>query len=238
MDIKRFVLKHIAPANETKRDVWVIKQILKIPRGKILDIGAGEMPYKSYCKNLQYKSQDFGKYTGNNVKTGIKSGKYDTKSVDIISDIADIPVKDKSFDYVLCTEVFEHIPDPLKALKEISRINKKGLILTAPFASFTHFYPYFFYTGFSEQFYRTHLPKFGYKIEEIYTYGNYFDFLGMEIMRLPLIVLSYKKILLLSVIPVLFLTFPLILFLRLLSRLLPQSKDIFCFGVCVFARKF
>ena len=238
MDIKRFVLRYLAPATETKRDDWVIKQILRIPPGGgILDVGAGEMPYKSYCKNLQYKSQDFGKYTGKRVKNGIRSGRYDTKSVDILSDITDIPVKDNSFDYVLCTEVFEHIQDPLKALKEISRINKKGLILTAPFASLTHFYPYFFYTGFSEQFYRTNLPKFGYKIKEIYTYGNYFDLLGMGFMRLPLMVSSYSKILLFLAIPLFLLTFPLLLFLRLLSKLFPQSKDVFCFGVCVFARK-
>lgn len=238
MDIKHFVLKNIAPANETKRNNWVIKQLLKIPKGKsILDVGAGEMPYKTYCKNLKYKSQDFGKYTGENVKTGIKSGVYDTKSVDIISDITNIPVKNKSFDYVLCTEVLEHIPDPLRALKEISRINKTGLILTAPFASLTHFCPYFFYTGFSEQFYRVNLPKFGYRVEKIYTYGNYFDLLGMEILRLPLMVFGYSKILTLLLFPSILLGFPLIIFLRLASKKFPQSKDSFCFGICVFAKK-
>lgn len=195
------------------------------------------MPYKAYCKNLKYKSQDFGKYTGENVKTGIKSGAYDTKSVDIISDITDIPVKNKSFDYILCTEVFEHIPDPLRALKEISRINKTGLILTAPFASLTHFYPHFFYTGFSEQFYRVNLPKFGYKVEKIYTYGNYFDLLGMEILRLPFIVFGYSKILAVIFSFLVLLEFPLILSLRIASSMFPQSKDTFCFGICVFAKK-
>lgn len=238
MDLKRFVVRNIAPATETKRDAWVIKQLLKIPKGKsILDVGAGEMPYKPYCKKLKYKSQDFGKYTGENVKIGIKSRKYDTRSVDIISDITSIPVKDYSFDYVLCTEVFEHIPDPLKALEEISRINKNGLILTAPFASLTHFYPYFFYTGFSEQFYRTILPKFGYKIKEIYIYGNYFDLLGMEFMRLPLMVINYNKLLVLLTIPLLLPAFPLLIFLRLLSKLFPQSNDTFCFGICALAKK-
>ena len=238
MDIKRFVLRYIASATETKRDAWIIRQLLRIPKGKsILDVGAGEMPYKSYCKDLKYKSQDFGKYTGENVETGIKSGKYDTRSVDIISDITDIPVNEKSFDYVLCTEVFEHIPDPLKALEEISRINKKGLIITAPFASLTHFYPYFFYTGFSEQFYKTHLPKLGYRIKEIYMYGNYFDLLEMEFMRLPVMVLNYSKILMPLTIMLLLLAFPMLLFLRLLSKLYPQSRDTFCFGICVLARK-
>lgn len=238
INIKSFVLRYIAPSTETARNAWVIKQVLKISKGKsILDVGAGEMPYKDYCKKLKYKSQDFGKYTGENVKTGIKSGKYNTQSVDIISDITSIPVKNESFDYVLCTEVFEHIEDPLKALKEISRINKSGLILTAPFASLTHFYPYFFYTGFSDQFYKTHLPKFGYKIKEIYMYGNYFDLLGMEFMRLPLMVFGYNKILAPLTMPLFLLASPMLLFLRLLSKLYPQSNDTFCFGICVLARK-
>ncbi|HBB76887.1 MAG: hypothetical protein A3J18_02585 [Candidatus Levybacteria bacterium RIFCSPLOWO2_02_FULL_40_18] len=239
MDLKRFVLKYLAPPTETARNEWVVKKIAKIPKGKsILDVGAGEMPYKTYCRHLKYKSQDFGKYTGENTKSGIKSGKYDTKSVDIISDITSIPVRNKSFDYVLCTEVFEHIPDPLQALKEISRINKSTLILTAPFASLTHFYPYFFYTGFSEQFYRTNLPRYGYKIKEIYAYGNYFDLLGMELLRLPLIIFDYNKIFLICILPFFTLTLPVLMALRILGKLYPQSNNIFCFGICVLAKKY
>lgn len=238
MDIKKIILDSIAPATETKRNKWVIDKILKIPEGSsILDVGAGEMPYKKHCDSLIYKSQDFGKYSGRDVKSGIKSGEYDTKSVDIISDITNIPVRNNSFDYVLCTEVLEHIPDPMLALKEISRINKKGLILTAPFASLTHFYPYFFYTGFSEQFYKTNLPKIGYKITEIYTYGNYFDLLGMELMRLPLIVWGFSKIFFVLLLPLLILTIPIYLLLRYLSKAYPGTSSIFCFGVCVLAKK-
>ena len=237
MNIKRFVLINVAPANETKRIAWVKKQLSKIPPNKkIIDVGAGEMPYKPYCSHLKYTSQDLGKYSGKS-EIGIKSGKYNTKSVDIISDIMNIPVRDKSFDYVLCTEVFEHIPDPLGALKELSRINKTGLIISAPFASLTHFYPFFFNTGFSEQFYRVNLPKFGYKIKKTYSYGNYFDLLGMELLRLPLIILKYSKFFTIIVICLLPLTFPLVISLRLASKLFPQSKDIYCFGVCVYAEK-
>ena len=238
MDLKRFVLKHIAPATETARDAWVIKHILKLPRGEsILDVGAGEMPYRKYCNHLKYKSHDFGKYSGVNVKVGIKSGKYDTKHVDIVSDITHIPVRKNSFDYVLCTEVLEHIPEPIDALEEIARIDRKGLIITAPFASLTHFYPYFFYKGFSEQFYRVNLPKFGYKIKELFTYGNYFDLLGLELLRLPLMIIEYRKPLLPVGILVLLPAVPLYFFIRLLSRLFSQSSSVFCFGICVFARK-
>lgn len=238
MNLKTLVLRTVAPPNETARNGWVIRQLQKIPEGmSILDIGAGEMPYKEYCKHLKYKSQDFGKYTGENVQAGIKTGKYNTRNVDIISDIKKIPVGNKSFDYVLCTEVFEHIPDPLGALKEIERICRRGLIITAPFASLTHFYPYFFYTGFSEQFYKINLPNYGFKIKDIYRYGNYYDLLGMEFLRLPLIVFEERKYLLLVLLPFVILGLPLFMFTRVLSNLFPYSSDIFCFGVCVSARK-
>lgn len=66
--------------------------------------------------------------------------------MNILSDITTILELDASFDAVKCIEVFEHIPEPVKAVKEFSRILKPGgiLILTAPFCSLTHFAPYYF----------------------------------------------------------------------------------------------
>ena len=43
-----------------------------------------------------------------------------------------LPFKDKAFDIVLCTEVIEHIPNWKKAVKEISRVAKKKVIITIP----------------------------------------------------------------------------------------------------------
>ncbi|MDO8638410.1 MAG: methyltransferase domain-containing protein [Candidatus Daviesbacteria bacterium] len=236
--VKDFFKSHIAPDTEGIRERWTIDRLKKLPPGSIIDVGAGEMPYKHFCGHLKYTSQDFGKY-GGNTKTGILSGKYNSKNVDIISDITKIPVKNNSFDYVLCTEVFEHIPDPLTALKELSRINKKGgkLILTAPFASMTHFYPYFFYSGFSEQFYRINLSRFGYSIKELYIFGNYFDWLALEIVRLPYLVFRYSKITSILLTVTILLSLPLFLFLRIASKIFPQSKDILSFGICVVAIK-
>lgn len=240
MDIKSFFRENIAPNTETTRNKWVISKLSKIPPKKsILDIGAGTMPFKKYCGHLKYKSQDFGKYTGLNVKKGLQTGKFDTKGVDIISDITSIPVKSNSFDYVLCTEVFEHIPDPMATLKEINRVTKKGgsVILSAPFASMTHFHPYFFYSGFSDEFYKVNLPRFGYRITEIVIYGNYFDYLALEFVRTPYIVFGYNKVLSLIILPFVFLALPWWTFLRILSNLFPKSKELLAFGLCVSAKK-
>src|SRR5580692_2586535 len=130
--------------NELPRIVWVRTELQSLPRGiRLLDAGAGEQQYKKFCQHLHYVSQDFGQYNGKGDQRGLQTGSWSYSGIDIVSDITDIPEPDASFDAILCTEVFEHIPDPLRALDEFRRILKPGgtLILTAPFASLVHFAP-------------------------------------------------------------------------------------------------
>ena len=99
--------------------------------------------------HLKYTSQDIAKYDGQGDGLGLHTKTRDYSEIDIISDIANIPVDNDSFDAIMCIEVFEHLTDPLDALKEFKRILKSGgmLILTAPFNSLTHYAPYHFSTG-------------------------------------------------------------------------------------------
>lgn len=113
-------------------------------------------------------------------------GAWDTNKIDIVGDITNINEKDESFDVVLCTEVFEHLPDPVKALEEFKRLLKKGgtLILTAPFCSLTHFAPYHYSSGFNSYFYEYNLEYLGFELNEITRNGNYFEYLAQEIRRI------------------------------------------------------
>ena len=45
---------------------------------------------------------------------------------DVKADICDLPFSDNSYDIVFCNHVLEHIPDDLKAMKELYRIMKPG----------------------------------------------------------------------------------------------------------------
>ena len=155
----------------------------KIPDNqRILDVGAGEQPYRKYCSHLNYVSQDFGEYDGTGNGEGLQMGTWNQSNLDIISDICSIPEPNASFDVIMCTEVFEHIPDPLSALNEFSRLLRSGglLILTAPLMSRTHFAPYHFCSGFSRYFWEKHLPENGFEIQELETNGNYFEWVGYE----------------------------------------------------------
>ncbi len=182
--------------NLINRQMWVKKTLTSLPNGlKIIDVGAGECQYKKYCSHLQYVSQDFNQYNGEGDGVGFQTGKWDLSTIDIVSDITDIPVQDESFDVVLCTEVLEHVPDPVSALNEMNRILKKGgvMIITSPFCSLTHFAPYHFADGFNKYFYEFHFKRLGYDIFEITPNGNYFKYISQELIRLPSMIKTYLK---------------------------------------------
>lgn len=228
------------PQSDKVREAWVARELSKLAKNStILDAGAGECQYKKYCSHLKYTSQDFNQYEGTGDKKGIQTGKRDVSKIDIVSDIAKMPLKPESFDSVLCVEVFEHLPRPLDALEELSRVTKKGgtLILTAPFASLTHYSPYFFYSGFSENFYKDNLPKHGFQIEKTYTYGNYFDFITLEIIRAPLVLWRTINVLSIPILIIYPMVIPTYILMRLLGLILPQSQDFLSFGICIKAKK-
>jgi ubiquinone/menaquinone biosynthesis C-methylase UbiE len=58
-----------------------------------------------------------------------------------------LPVKDNSFDTVLCNQVLEHVPEPQHLFCEITRVLKTGgiLILTAPHIWELHEVPHDYY---------------------------------------------------------------------------------------------
>jgi len=171
---------------EVRMEKWVIEKLKLLPNGsRILDAGAGECRFKKFCHHLNYVAQDFNKYDGLGNQEGLQMERWNQDCIDIVSDICNIPQPDASFDAVLCTEVFEHIPDPISAIKEFSRLLKKDgiLILTAPFCSGSHFSPYHFYSGFNKYFYELYLKNNDFEIIEISQNGNFFDYLAQELRR-------------------------------------------------------
>jgi ubiquinone/menaquinone biosynthesis C-methylase UbiE len=186
----------VGTSNEANRQVWLKRVLAEIPAGaRLLDAGAGEQKFKPLCAHLEYVAQDFGEYDGLGDNTGLQTGSWDQTKLDIVSDITAIPQPDASFDAVICIEVLEHLPEPLAALEEFSRLLKTGgqLLVTAPFCSLTHFAPYHFYTGFSRYFYGAHLPALGFEIVEMQENGNFFEYLAQELRRLPEIADRYAK---------------------------------------------
>jgi ubiquinone/menaquinone biosynthesis C-methylase UbiE len=233
------LLKKIGNRNQANSEIWLQNAIKNIPKGnKILDAGAGELQYKKFCEHLNYTSQDFGKYDGQGDE-GSHPGKWDNSKLDIVSDITNIPVETESFDAVMCIEVFEHIPEPIKAVKEFSRIIKKGgtLIITAPFCSMTHFAPYHFYTGYNKYWYEKILVENGFEITDLQYNGNYFEYLAQEMRRLPEMAKKYAKINPFILILLKILIKFNLLFLHIFSNRDSNSKEMLSYGLHVKAIK-
>lgn len=230
--------RNVGKRNHSNRSLWLQQKLLEIPQGhRILDAGAGELQYKPYCSHLDYVSQDFSQYDGQGDGRGIQPPTWKNPRIDIVSDIISIPEPSESFDAVMCVEVLEHLPDPISALKELTRLLKPGgvLVLTAPFNSLTHFSPYFFYTGFSRYFYEHWLENLGFSIQDIQPNGNYFEYLGQELRRVPEVSTQYSKAvpnwlekIMLNV---------LIGMLGRLSSVSKNSEELLNFGIFVVAKK-
>jgi ubiquinone/menaquinone biosynthesis C-methylase UbiE len=224
--------------NQSDREKWLKEVIKKIPPGqRLLDAGAGELQYKKFCAHLDYVSQDFAQYDGQGDRQGLQTTKWDQSQLDIVSDITNIPEPAASFDAVMCIEVLEHLPAPVGALKEFSRLLKPGgkLILTAPFNSLTHFSPHFYQTGYSKNFYQYWLHKLGFEIIDMQFNGNYFEYLAQELRRLPRVGIDYSRY------PVNWIDRQaikkILATLNYLSKKNNGSEELLCYGIHVLAIK-
>ena len=228
----------IGTINEQPRNQWIEQQLRELTAGlRLLDAGCGEQQHRKFCQHLKYVGQDFDSYHGQGDLKGLQMGDWDQSNIDIISDIVSIPEPDQSFDVVLCSEVFEHLPDPLAALREFERLLVSGgkLILTAPFCSITHFSPYHFYSGFNRYFYETNLRKYGFEILKIETNGNFFDYVAQELRRVNYVAqrycnyefsdLDHNTI------------YQSLILLETINKIQNNSQELLCFGYHVLAEK-
>lgn len=107
--------------------------------GNLLDVGCGEMPYRS-CLPPSLS------YTGIDVAEANAFAMRASDSV-VTFDGVQIPFGDSSFDTILCTEVLEHAAAPEALIAEIERVLRPGgtLLATVPFSARVHYAPYDFH---------------------------------------------------------------------------------------------
>ena len=166
--------------NGVNRDRWIERQARSIPKGsRVLDAGAGSCPYRKLFAGCEYKAQDFTGLSGEQ----LSGGQYG--QIDYVCDIAEIPVDDASFDVILCSEVLEHVPEPIKVIGEFARILKPGgrVIITAPLGSGIHQEPYHFYGGYTPFWYEKFLSEAGFDSVQVDENAGSLRACGQESMR-------------------------------------------------------
>jgi SAM-dependent methyltransferase len=98
-----------------------LRKHLATLEGRVVDVGCGMQPYRHLlgAKVTAYVGVD-------------RKGPF--TAPDIEGDAMSLPLPDATFDAALCTQVLEHVTDPLRVLKELSRVLRPGgtLILTCP----------------------------------------------------------------------------------------------------------
>lgn len=105
------------------------KRIISKLEGNILEVGVGTgKNLKYYTKNAKVTGIDLSKgMLGKAKKEAARLGK-DFKLLQM--DAQGLKLKAKSFDYVVCTFILCSVPEPAKAIKEMSRVCKpKGKIV-------------------------------------------------------------------------------------------------------------
>ena len=187
-------IRRICGFNQINRDLWVAGVAERLPAGtRVLDVGAGECRYRECFAHCDYVSQDFCQYGG--TEEGVLKEKWQYGLIDYTSDIASIPVPARSFDAVLCTEVLEHVPEPIRAIAEFNRILKIGghLFLSTPLGSGLHQQPHHYYGGFTPHFFQRFLAQYGFEIQALETNGGFFRHLLQEVNRAAGIIQSRRR---------------------------------------------
>lgn len=112
-----------------------VKVIFPDFHGKVLDIGCGDQPWSWLLQHCYYLGLDI--YNINQ-----EYGYSPDKKI-VYFDGINFPFDDRSFDHILCTEVLEHVREPVEFLHECKRCLRLGgsMYFTIPFSARFHYIP-------------------------------------------------------------------------------------------------
>lgn len=212
MMLAQKIYRYILPVKIYNYPLYIqqkfINELALNSKGKtVLDAGAGECPFKPLFKDSKYISQDISS----------ADASFDYSKVDIRSEIYDIPLENSSVDFILCSEVLEHLQYPDQAFKEFYRLLKpKGqLWISVPFSGGEHQIPYDFY-----RYTKYALKGFGHdsnlSVVNIKNQGGAFIYLGLAIKNLPYNIFSSGLGFVLGsmiIFPIVFILLPILYFL-------------------------
>lgn len=198
-------------------------------KGRLMDFGCGQKPYKNLFSADEYIGVDFenpGHSHGN-------------EAIDVFYDGKTLPFHNEFFDSIFSSEVFEHIFNLEEILKELNRVLKTNglMLITCPFTFCEHEIPndYARYTSFALKYL---LTKKGFEIVQQIKSGNSIE----SIAQLRLMYLHQHIYPKLKKIPVVRSAFRIIVYsvinliTNISGKILPAGKDLYMSNI-VLCRK-
>ncbi len=134
---------------------------LQQSEGPLLDFGCGNKPYEEY-------------YPSPETAVGCDIVQSSLNRVDYILDPSEpLPFSDNTFSTILCTQVLEHVENPLFVLRESHRVLRPDgrFILTCPFIWELHERPHDF-LRFSEYWLQKQLKEAGFELVAFQSQGG------------------------------------------------------------------
>ncbi len=112
-----FCLKFVKPGPRSPREYV---ELPEMPANwSFLDVGPGGYPHPRATHYLDRNPDNLRKLSEENPGKKILYMNLDR----------DLGIPSKSFDFVWCSHVLEHVDDPLKVVSELSRIGKQGVVI-------------------------------------------------------------------------------------------------------------
>src|SRR6266481_1635958 len=104
-------------------------------RRQIFEAGLHRLPGSDLCVlDIGGRLQPYRQLLGTCTKHYVAVDLHMTPPVNVAAAAEALPFRDAQFDFVICTQEFEYLPDPRLAVAEIKRVLRRGgvLFLSAP----------------------------------------------------------------------------------------------------------
>ncbi len=139
--LKNLLQAEIDPAFALRAKI-ILENIEKIKPQKILDAGCGRGFYINALTYFKFIKEIHGADINNKYLNIAKKNIADKRVRIIKTNLYSLPYPDNYFDFIIASEILEHLTDDKKALLELKRVLKKNgtLIITVPNRNFPFFW--------------------------------------------------------------------------------------------------